>query len=64
MVVGPVAVSVHAVAKACPPSLFVTVLTRVRCVNFSSLVIVHVLLSPAANVTLPLESQAPPKVTV
>jgi hypothetical protein len=42
-----------------PPLSFLIRFTIVSDGAMSSLVIVHVLLSPAARVTLPLESQSP-----
>ena len=49
--VGPVAVKVQAVGAAVPPLSLVTVFTNVNTAGWSSLVIVHVAISPGANST-------------
>ena len=46
IVVGPVAVSVQSVGTAVPPLSFVTVFTNVSVAAWSSLLIVHVALTP------------------
>ena len=60
MLVGPVAVNVHAVAGCVPPLSLVTVLTSVSRAAWSLLLIVQVATSPIASAMLFPATAAPP----
>ena len=66
IVVGPVAVRIQAVATAVPPLVLVTVLIRVRCAGWSSLLMVQVMFALSGTVRVlpvsvppPVQDQAP-----